>query len=152
MKARPSSLPRGPRIDRERRTIGAMVAIYCRDLHGARPGLCADCAGLLDYAQRRLDNCPFEARKSACNDCKVHCYSARGREQVKTVMRYAGPRMLLRHPWLALMHLIDGRRPIPALTDAIGNEAASASLRSEDDKRAQSPARIGSGPKAPENR
>jgi hypothetical protein len=26
------------------------------------------------------------------------------------VMRYAGPRMLLSHPFLALLHLIDGLR------------------------------------------
>jgi hypothetical protein len=31
------------------------------------------------------------------------------REQVKVVMRYAGPRMLLHHPLLALRHLIRAR-------------------------------------------
>jgi hypothetical protein len=35
------------------------------------------------------------------------------RERVTAVMRYAGPRMLLRHPWLALRHLLDGLRPAP---------------------------------------
>ncbi len=36
------------------------------------------------------------------------------RERVRAVMRYAGPRMLLCHPILALLHLRDGltrRRP-----------------------------------------
>jgi hypothetical protein len=28
-------------------------------------------------------------------------------------MRHAGPRMLTRHPWLAIAHLVDGRRPVP---------------------------------------
>ena len=32
------------------------------------------------------------------------------RERVKEVMRYAGPRMIVRHPVLAVFHLIDGRR------------------------------------------
>jgi hypothetical protein len=32
------------------------------------------------------------------------------RERVRTVMRYAGPRMLKRHPYLAVMHILDGRR------------------------------------------
>jgi hypothetical protein len=32
---------------------------------------------------------------------------------MRTVMRYAGPRMLWRHPLLAVAHLIDGRRPAP---------------------------------------
>jgi hypothetical protein len=35
------------------------------------------------------------------------------REQVKAVMRYAGPRMLYRHPILTLFHFLDGRRKEP---------------------------------------
>jgi hypothetical protein len=34
---------------------------------------------------------------------------------MREVMRFAGPRMLARHPWLAIMHLIDDRRPPPPL-------------------------------------
>ncbi|NEX23125.1 nitrous oxide-stimulated promoter family protein [Thiorhodococcus mannitoliphagus] len=103
------------RIRREQRTIRAMTRIYCRDHHGAGPGLCADCAKLLDYAYQRLGVCPFQARKPACNHCEVHCYSRGMREQVKAVMRYAGPRMLLRHPILSLGHLLDKLRPVPSL-------------------------------------
>jgi hypothetical protein len=37
------------------------------------------------------------------------------RERVREVMIFAGPRMLLRHPVLALLHLVvDERRPAPA--------------------------------------
>ena len=37
-------------------------------------------------------------------------------ERVREVMRFAGPRMLARHPYLALMHLVvDERRPAPEL-------------------------------------
>ena len=37
------------------------------------------------------------------------------RQRVREVMIYAGPRMLLRHPVLALLHLVvDERRPAPA--------------------------------------
>jgi hypothetical protein len=32
------------------------------------------------------------------------------RDRVKEVMRFSGPRMLLRHPILAIRHLLDGRR------------------------------------------
>ena len=68
-------------LDRERRTIEKMVEIYCSDHHGvATDSLCAD------------------------------CYKPAQREQVKVIMRYAGPRMLLRHPVLAIMHKIDGLR------------------------------------------
>jgi hypothetical protein len=31
------------------------------------------------------------------------------------VMRYTGPRMMWRHPVLAVRHVLDGRRPAPAL-------------------------------------
>ena len=34
------------------------------------------------------------------------------RERVRVVMRYAGPRMLLRHPVLTLLHLRDERLPL----------------------------------------
>lgn len=105
----------GPRIAREKQTILVMSRIYCRGHHGMAVGLCGECAALLDYARRRLDTCPFQEEKPACNHCQVHCYSARMRERVKVVMRYAGPRMLLRHPVLSLYHLLDKRRAPPAL-------------------------------------
>jgi len=105
----------GPVIRREQRTIRAMVDIYCHDHHGPGPVPCDQCTRLTDYALRRLEICPFQERKPACNHCQVHCYSARMRERLRTVMRYAGPRMPLRHPWLALMHLVDARREAPSL-------------------------------------
>jgi hypothetical protein len=89
-----------------------MINIYCRAHHGRPPqaGLCSDCRELLDYAGKRLDNCPFQEGKPTCGNCRVHCYSPRFREQIRTVMRFAGPRMLWSHPLMALRHLIDGRR------------------------------------------
>ena len=40
------------------------------------------------------------------------------REQIRGVMRYAGPRMLLRHPILAFYHLaVDSRREKPERAD-----------------------------------
>ena len=105
----------GPRIAREQSTIEAMMHLFCQDHHGSVTGLCCDCEDLLAYARQRLEICPFQERKPACNLCEVHCYSAKQRERVKEVMRYAGPRMLLRHPVLALRHLLDKRRPIPKL-------------------------------------
>ena len=105
----------GRRIAREKRTIEAMVHLYCRDHHGTTDGLCADCKVLLGYALQRLDNCPFEESKPACNRCEVHCYSKSMRERVKVMMRYSGPRMLLHHPILAVRHLLDERRPVPTL-------------------------------------
>ena len=91
-----------------------MLRIYCRDQHGGNP-LCVECERLLDYAHRRLDVCPFQEAKPACNHCQVHCYSVGMRERVKQVMRYAGPRMLTRHPVLALFHILDKLREVPTL-------------------------------------
>lgn len=105
----------GPRITREKQTIAAMLAIYCRDHHQGTGELCAECGSLLDYAQRRLDACPFHEEKPACNRCEVHCYSALMRERVRDVMRYAGPRMLGSHPILSLGHIIDTLRRPPKL-------------------------------------
>jgi hypothetical protein len=106
---------RHPRLARELKTVHAMVRIYCHDLHAEDHGLCAGCSALMDYATRRLDRCVFGDDKPTCANCKVHCYSAAMREQVRIVMRYAGPRMLTRHPLLAIAHVIDGRRPAPDL-------------------------------------
>jgi hypothetical protein len=106
------------RIKREQKTIRAMMVIYCRDKHDTNGSLCDSCEKLLDYAERRLDSCPFGEQKPACNHCSVHCYSTTMRAQVQEVMRYAGPRMLLRHPMLSLYHLLDKFRKLPQLPKA----------------------------------
>jgi hypothetical protein len=89
----------------EKRTIRAMVRLYCRaHHHPAGADLCAACRELLDYALARLDRCPFGDEKPTCARCSIHCYRADMRARVKRVMRYAGPRMVFRHPILALCH------------------------------------------------
>lgn len=107
------TVTRTARIAREKKTIQAMVSLYCRGRHGTRHGLCEDCQGLLAYAQCRLDRCPFGDEKSPCVDCDIHCYRADRREEVRVVMRYAGPRMLWHHPVLAILHLRDGWKSRP---------------------------------------
>ena len=110
---------------RESKTIEAMVRMYCSGHHGGSgTRLCADCGALFDYASRRLDRCVFGDAKPTCANCVVHCYSADMRERIRGVMRWAGPRMLLRHPILALFHKLDGRRPTPALPLKRGGPAA----------------------------
>lgn len=98
------------RIDRERRTVKAMIRMFCRAHHEGHEDVCPDCSSLLEYAMRRLDRCPFAFEKPTCVKCKVHCYEPSKREAIRSVMRYSGPRMLLRHPYLAIMHSVDGRR------------------------------------------
>ena len=121
---------RHPRLARELTTIRAMARIYCRGVHGTATELCASRRALMDYATRRLDRCVFGDDKPTCANCKVHCYNAENREAVRTMMRYAGPRMMWRHPILAIAHVVDGRRPAPELP-----KAKPAKASAEDDGR-----------------
>jgi hypothetical protein len=89
----------------EKRTVAAMVHIYCSDHHGSPRGqLCQSCRALLDYSHQRLDKCPYGEDKPTCKECPVHCYQPVRRTEMRDVMRAAGPKMLWRHPWLALVH------------------------------------------------
>ena len=103
------------RLGREWRTIAAMMKIYCRDQHGATAALCLECHGLLNYANVRLDRCRFGEEKPTCGKCPVHCYQRDRREQIKIMMRYAGPRMLWEHPLMSLRHWLDGFRKAPEI-------------------------------------
>jgi predicted amidophosphoribosyltransferase len=105
----PVDLPLSARIDREDRTVQLMIQLYCHDHHTQNTGICEDCQNLMEYAHARLLRCPFAPDKPTCAICPVHCYKPEMREQVRQVMRYAGPRMLLRHPILAIRHLLDGQ-------------------------------------------
>jgi hypothetical protein len=105
--------PTNPRLLRELRTLEVMTEIYCRDQHGSETP-CERCRELLNYAAKRLAVCPFGEDKPVCAKCQIHCYGPAPREEVRTIMRCAGPRMMLRHPWLALGHLLDKRYPAPA--------------------------------------
>ena len=99
---------------RELKTIESMVRMYCRH-HHQHTAPCPECTELSDYARRRLERCVFGDAKPTCANCAVHCYSAERREQVRVMMRWAGPRMLWRHPILAIGHVLAGRRPVPQL-------------------------------------
>jgi predicted amidophosphoribosyltransferase len=99
------------RIEREKTTLLVMLRMYCGAHHDTETrnspeGFCTSCLELRDYALRRLEACPFAAKKPTCEKCPVHCYKPEMRERVRAAMRYAGPRMLLRHPVLAILHLL----------------------------------------------
>ncbi|NMC73835.1 MAG: nitrous oxide-stimulated promoter family protein [Geobacteraceae bacterium] len=100
-----------------------MVEIYCRGRHRTGNGICEECRWLLDYAMERIERCPYRSRKPACSECSVHCYRADWREQIRRVMRYAGPRIALRHPVLALLHLADRLRGSRGVTPPKRGEA-----------------------------
>ena len=102
------------RVERERKTIEAMISMYCREHHAREAGpLCASCEALRAYAGERLDRCVFKLEKPTCVKCPVHCYRSEMREAVRVVMRWAGPRMLREHPVLAIRHIVDGWKKPP---------------------------------------
>jgi|SRR5690554_4392661 hypothetical protein len=94
------------RLARERRTLEIMIRIFCRGVHGSGSELCAECSALRDYALKRLARCPYGESKPACSRCPTHCYKESMRARIQEVMRYSGPRMLTRHPYLSLRHLL----------------------------------------------
>jgi len=101
------------RLAREQKTMERMVAIYCAAHHRDAPATpCAECERFLAYARARLERCPYGQAKPACARCPVHCYKRAQREQARQIMRYAGPRMTWRHPWLALLHTLDKLRRV----------------------------------------
>ena len=117
MKQREDKNKKSGRIQREADTVAVMIGQYCRSNHGGSKGgdkdLCADCAELLNYAERSLANCPFQEGKTTCGNCKVHCYKPSMREKIREVMRTIGPRMILTNPIMALRHFVDGLRKEP---------------------------------------
>ena len=72
-------------------------------------GCASECNELHTYAMSRLERCPFGQEKPTCATCQIHCYKPQLRERIREVMRFAGPRMLWRHPILAIRHVLDRR-------------------------------------------
>lgn len=95
--------------EREKRIVSAMIAAYCRGNHGGKE-LCPDCAALDAYARQRSDKCPFMESKTFCSNCRVHCYRQDMRDRIRAVMRYSGPRMIFRHPVMAIRHVIESKK------------------------------------------
>jgi hypothetical protein len=104
---------KNPRINREQKTIETMVIDYCQKRHMTRNGLCLECDELLKYAISRLEKCSYQEGKTTCANCPVHCYGRDMREKIREVMRFSGPRMIFRHPVIALLHMKDGFRKKP---------------------------------------
>ncbi|MET4696490.1 nitrous oxide-stimulated promoter family protein [Endozoicomonas lisbonensis] len=107
-------------LAKEFKTIVAMTHIYCRDHHslknhGSISGLCDECTRFRNFAEYRLSKCPYGQDKPTCKYCPVHCYKNDMKELARTIMIYSGPRMLLRHPILAIRHLLHDRKAVPDL-------------------------------------
>ena len=100
------------RLEKEQKTVGIMIRIFCGAHHGTgRELLCQACTELSDYAKERLNKCPYGENKGACSKCKIHCYKPGMRKQITEVMRFSGPRMVRKHPLLAINHLLRIKAP-----------------------------------------
>lgn len=96
----------GPNIRKEMETVSKMIEIYCHRKHHSKE-LCEECSDLMNYALKRLSLCRFGEEKTACSNCKIHCYKPVYRENIKKVMRYSGPWMVLYHPVYSIKHLLN---------------------------------------------
>lgn len=93
---------------KEQAVVTKMIELYCRKNHkGSKENiLCDDCLKLSEYAVARSASCPFMENKTFCSNCQVHCYKPEMREDIRKVMRFSGPRMMLYHPCMAIWHVI----------------------------------------------
>ncbi len=96
-------------LDREKETIGVMIRMYCHHFHQTKT-LCLDCLDLYDYSINRIKNCPFGRGKPICKECTVHCYKSDKREEIRRVMRFAGPMMIFSHPGKAIVYFLTKKR------------------------------------------
>lgn len=62
-----------------------MVGIYCSAHHEASH-LGDDCARILDYAEVRLEKCPYGEDKPMCANCPIHFFKPQFREQARQII------------------------------------------------------------------
>ncbi len=98
------------RKEREIVTVKTMIRMYCRAHHHPEGEMCEACAEVFSYATMKYHRCLFGEDKPVCEVCPVHCYGREMRERIRTIMRWSGPRMILRHPLMAIDHLMLLRR------------------------------------------
>ena len=103
-----------PVVRDEMATLAFMTEIYCAAHHEGRlpyesegvragifedahhlPLLCEECAAHTRYGEARRALCPLDPKPS-CKACAIHCYKPEEAAFERQVMRYAGPRALLR--------------------------------------------------------
>ena len=90
--------------DDEKKVVNKMITLYCNSKHNASGKLCESCSKLKFYAFARLERCPFGDKKPTCGSCTIHCYKPEMKTQIKKVMRFSGPRMLLLSPIYTMRH------------------------------------------------
>lgn len=86
--------------EQEKKMLSLMIEMY-------EKGKKEDLSALKEYAFKRIDYCPRKEEKTFCSTCPIHCYAPKYRQLIKEVMRYSGPRMIYKHPIIAIKHMVD---------------------------------------------
>ncbi len=89
------------------KTLMVMAEMYCHDHKHIKPEnkpLCSECEKIVEYAIARTCSCPYQ-HKITCDTCTISCYKTGERKAIKSIMAYSGPRMMFRHPLMAIRHL-----------------------------------------------
>lgn len=86
----------------------AIGGIYCRGNHGAAAReddvMCSWCREAIEGTLERATACPY-GHEHNCEDCETHCQRGEAQENIKRIMRYAAPRMVVRHPIMTFGYL-----------------------------------------------
>ena len=109
---------------RDLRTLARFITFYCAHVHPSAPRVpvhlrtidiehicrrpvkvCRECGKLLAHAFVKRVQCPLDP-KPACTKCPQQCYASSYRAQIQEVMRFSGPRLLLRGRLDYLLHLL----------------------------------------------
>lgn len=98
----------GPVIQEEKQTVMYMLDIYYS--YPRHQGRQKEKQALEKYVMTRLDFCRFGDKKPTCKTCPKHCYRQDYQDKIQEVMRFSGPRMLMKHPILTFKHLIKEKR------------------------------------------
>ncbi|HNX07538.1 MAG TPA: nitrous oxide-stimulated promoter family protein [Bacteroidales bacterium] len=91
--------------EREKKVVYLMIGMYCKKRH-RQAEMCEKCRQLTIYAYEKIDQCRYNPKKPKCSKCTTHCYQKNKRDEIRQVMRFAGPRMIYRYPLIALWHLL----------------------------------------------
>lgn len=62
---------------------------------------------LVMKAFRHIERCPHSFYKTFCHQCPTTCYKASDLEQIEPIMKYAGRKIMMKHPLIGLRFVIN---------------------------------------------
>lgn len=87
-------------VEKRKKILSAMFDIYIKK----HPEEVKSVDSLKSYAFQRIEKCPNKGKNIYCSSCTIHCFPEYERAHMKKIMRFAGPRMMIYHPLMALDH------------------------------------------------